>query len=164
MANKKAGPAYPSVGKAAPAFALPGSNGRTVRPADFKGKRAVVLFFYPRDNTSGCTREACGFRDGHAAFKRAGVEVLGVSPDSLKSHDKFIAKHDLSFTLLADEEQKAAGKYGVWQQKSMSGRKYMGIVRTTFVIDKAGKVAHVFEKVKPDGHHEQVLAWIKENL
>lgn len=154
----------PVVGKAAPAFALPDSTGKTVKLSDFRGKQTVVLYFYPKDNTPGCTREACGFRDEFAAYQRAGVAVLGVSPDSVKSHQRFAENHRLPFVLLADADHKAAEKYGVWRQKSMAGRKYMGIVRTTFVIDEQGKVAQVFEKVAPDGHAGEVLGWMKANL
>jgi peroxiredoxin Q/BCP len=155
---------YPQVGDTAPAFSAPGSNGKTVKLADFKGKKAVVLYFYPRDNTPGCTTEACGFRDVHVKLKRAGVEVIGVSPDSLKSHDKFIDKHALPFVLLSDEDHKLCQAYGVWQQKTMAGRRYLGVVRTTFVIDKGGRVAQVFENVKAAGHEAQVLDWVLANL
>ncbi len=161
---KKAPAEYPAVGRVAPAFSLPGSNAATVRLSDFRGRRTVVLYFYPRDNTSGCTKQACEFRDASDVYRTAEIEVLGVSPDSLASHDRFMAKHDLSFTLLADVEHEVAEKYGVWQDKTMAGRKYKGIVRTTFVIDRAGKVAHVFERVRPVGHAEAVLNWIGENL
>lgn len=164
MAKKApAASSYPSAGRKAPAISAPGSNGKTVKLSDFKGK-IVVLYFYPKDNTSGCTTQACGFRDAHTRLKRAGIVVLGVSPDSIASHEKFIDKFDLPFILLADEDHKVCEAYGVWQQKSMYGRKYMGVMRTTFIIDQAGKIAHVFEKVKPAGHEEEVLAWIKENL
>ncbi len=161
---KRAPAEYPAVGRVAPAFSLPGSNGATVRLADFKGSKTVVLYFYPRDNTPGCTKQACEFRDASDVYRKAKIEVLGVSPDALASHDKFMAKHDLSFTLLADVEHEVAEKYGVWQNKTMAGLKYQGIVRTTFVIDRAGKVAHVFERVRPVGHAEAVLNWIRENL
>ena len=161
---KKAPAEYPAIGRVAPAFSMPGSNGTTVRLSDFRGGKTVVLYFYPRDNTSGCTKQACEFRDASDVYRKAGIEVLGVSPDSLASHDKFIAKFDLPFTLLADVDHVVAEKYGVWQDKTMAGRKYKGIVRTTFVIDRAGKLAHVFKRVRPAGHAEAVLNWIRENL
>ncbi len=154
--------AYPAVGKLAPAFNLPATGGGSVKLRDFKGTKAVVLFFYPKDMTSGCTKEACGFRDNYAALKRAGVEVLGISPDPVRQHDRFVQKHDLNYTLLADEDHEVAKAYGVWQEKRMYGREYMGIARTTFVIDQQGKVAKVFAKVKPLGHAEEVLAFVKE--
>lgn len=156
--------AFPKVGEKAPGFSLPASGGQTVKLADFKGKSPVVLFFYPKDMTSGCTKEACGFRDKHAALKRAGVVVLGISPDPVKQHEKFVAKHELSYPLLADEDHAVAEAYGVWREKTLYGRDYMGIVRTTFVIDKQGRIAHVFENVKAEGHADEVLAWIKANL
>ena len=156
-------PTYPKVGAKAPAFSAPASDGRTVSLADFKG-RTVVLYFYPKDNTPGCTVEACGFRDRHDQLTRAGVVVLGVSPDSGASHRKFIDQFDLPFTLLADEDRRICNAYGVWREKKMYGRKTLGVARTTFVIDPQGRVAHVFEKVKPQGHDEEVLAWIKQNL
>ncbi len=156
--------AYPPVGTKAPAFSCSASSGTTVKLSEFKGKKAVVLYFYPRDNTPGCTKEACEFRDTHAMLRRAGVEVLGVSPDSLESHGKFADKYDLPFVLLSDQDHQLCRSYGVWQKKKMAGREYMGVVRTTFVIDKSGKMAYVFEKVKAAGHAEQVLAWVKANL
>lgn len=161
--GKKDDSPYPKAGNKAPAFAAAGSNGKTVRLSDFKG-RIVVLYYYPRDNTPGCTKEACGFRDAHAKLERAGVVVLGVSPDSVASHEKFISRFDLPFILLADEDQSLCRKYGVWQEKNMYGKKSMGVARTTFVIDAEGRIAHVFKRVKPEGHEEEVLAWIKENL
>jgi len=151
---------YPQVGKKAPAFSAPSSDGKTTRLADLKGK-VVVLYFYPKDNTPGCTTEACGFRDAYARLAESGIIVLGVSPDSLDSHRKFVEKLHLPFPLLADTDQTICKAYGVWQEKSMYGKKYMGVARITFVIDKEGKLAHVFEKVKPQGHEEEVLAWIK---
>lgn len=154
---------YPKPGSPAPDFTAPASGGQTVRLTDLKGS-IVVLYFYPKDNTSGCTKEACGFRDSYSKLRQAGVEVIGVSPDSVKSHDKFAGKYDLPFTLVADEDKSICQAYGVWQEKSMYGRKYFGVARTTFVIDPAGKIAHVFEKVKTGGHEEEVLAWIRENL
>lgn len=164
MAKPPAKSPYPPEGKAAPAFSLPAADGKTVKLSDFKGRKIVVLYFYPRDNTSGCTREACGFRDEMARLRRAGVEVLGVSPDSVTSHTRFSAKLGLPFPLLADEDHRVAIKYGVWQEKTMYGRRTQGIARTTFVIDRAGRVAKVFAKVKPDGHAQEVLDWIRANL
>ena len=148
------------VGKKAPEFKLPGSNGEDVSLAGLKGK-TVVLYFYPKDDTPGCTREACDFRDAARKYATAKAVVLGVSPDSLKSHDKFITKFDLPFTLLSDADHAVAEKYGVWVEKSMYGRNYMGIERSTFVIDPTGKVKAVFRKVKVDGHVDEVLAAVK---
>jgi peroxiredoxin Q/BCP len=144
-------------GAKAPAFSLPSDDGSTVALKDLKGKK-VVLYFYPKDDTSGCTTEACEFRDSWAAVKRKGAVVLGVSPDGVKSHGKFKQKYDLPFPLLADEDHAVAEAYGAWGEKSMYGRKYFGILRTTFVIDESGRVAKVFEKVKPKGHAAEVLA------
>ena len=122
----------------------------------------VVLYFYPKDDTSGCTTEACEFRDAFPRFKKSNAVVLGVSPDSVKRHQKFKAKYELPFTLLADPEHAVCEKYGVWQEKSMYGRKYMGVARTTFIIDGAGKIAKIFTKVKPAGHAAEVEAALKE--
>lgn len=144
-----------SVGKSAPAFSLDTDTGDKLSLKDLKG-RPVVLYFYPKDDTPGCTVEACEFRDAFPRFKGTKAVILGISPDSVKSHQKFKEKFDLPFTLLADEGHEIAEKYGVWQKKSMYGRTYMGIARTTFVIDKNGKVAKVFERVKPKGHAEEV--------
>ncbi len=159
----KTASSFPRIGSKAPAFSAPASGGHQVRLSDFKGK-IVVLYFYPKDDTSGCTREACAFRDSHAALTKAGIVVVGVSPDSVNSHDKFAARYELPFTLLTDEDHAICEAYGVWQEKSMYGRKYMGVARTTFVIDADGKIAHVFEKVKPDGHDVEVLEWVRQNL
>jgi peroxiredoxin Q/BCP len=148
-------------GKKAPAFSLKDQAGATVKLADFAGKY-VVLYFYPKDDTSGCTKEACSFRDEHSKLKKAGAVVLGVSPDDEKRHTKFIAKYELPFTLLADTEHEVAEKYGAWGEKSMYGRKYMGIVRSTFLIAPDGKVAKVWPKVKAEGHGAEVLAAITE--
>jgi thioredoxin-dependent peroxiredoxin len=150
-----------SVGKSAPAFSLDTDAGEKLSLKDLKG-RPVVLYFYPKDDTPGCTVEACEFRDAFPRFKGSKAVILGISPDSVKSHLKFKEKFDLPFTLLADEDHAIAEKYGVWQKKSMYGRTYMGIARTTFVIDKSGKVAKVFEKVKPKGHAEEVEQAIDE--
>lgn len=144
-------------GAKAPAFSLPADDGSTVALKDLKGKK-VVLYFYPKDDTSGCTTEACEFRDTWASVRKKGAVVLGVSPDGVKSHGRFKAKFELPFLLLADEDHAVAEAYGVWGEKSMYGRKYFGILRTTFIIDESGRVAKVFEKVKPKGHAAEVLA------
>jgi peroxiredoxin Q/BCP len=145
------------IGTAAPDFDLPDQDGRRVRLADLRG-RSVVLYFYPKDDTPGCTTQACGIRDAWGEFERAGAVVLGVSPDSEKSHVKFKEKFDLPFTLLADTDHAVAEAYGVWTLKKYMGREYMGVERTTFVIDADGIVAKVFEKVKPATHADDVLA------
>lgn len=155
---------YPSIGDRAPSFSAPDATGNTISLSSFRGKKVVILYFYPKDNTSGCTKEACGFRDSFDKLKAAGVEVIGVSPDSVASHQKFAAKYELPFTLISDTDKQICEEYGVWQEKSMYGRKYMGVARTTFVIDKKGKIAHVFEKVKAAGHEQEVLDWIRANL
>lgn len=144
------------IGKKAPAFKGVTDDGKTVSLKDLKGKK-VVLYFYPRDNTPGCTTEACDFRDNTAQFSKKDVVVLGVSPDSVKSHGKFKEKFSLPFPLIADEDHKIAEAYGAWQEKSMYGKKYMGIVRSTFVIDEDGKIAEVYAKVKVKGHVADVL-------
>ncbi len=149
------------VGQSAPDFKALASNGKTVFLKDFKGKN-VILYFYPKDDTSGCTVEACGFRDEIKSVEKLNAVVLGVSPDGVSSHQKFISKFGLPFLLLADEDKKICQAYGVWAEKSMYGRKYMGVARTTFIIDKAGKIAHVFEKVKPEGHNREVIEILKE--
>jgi thioredoxin-dependent peroxiredoxin len=149
----------PTIGKAAPAFSLETDTGEKVSLKDFKGK-TVVLYFYPKDDTSGCTTQACEFRDLMPRFKKGAAVILGVSPDSVKSHVKFKAKYDLPFTLLADTEHAVAEKYGVWKEKSMYGRKYMGVERTTFLIDAKGVLRQVFEKVKPAGHADEVATAI----
>jgi peroxiredoxin Q/BCP len=143
-------------GDKAPDFTATTDGGETTKLKDLRGKR-VVLYFYPKDNTPGCTKEACDFRDSITKFRRKGVVVLGVSPDGVKSHQKFKAKFDLPFPLLADEDHAIAEAYGAWQEKSMYGRKYMGIVRSTFVIDEKGTIAEVHEKVKVKGHVDQLL-------
>jgi peroxiredoxin Q/BCP len=141
----------------APKFALQADDGSTVRLSALRG-RTVVLYFYPKDDTPGCTKEACEFRDRGAALDKNGAVVLGVSPDSVESHQRFREKYGLDFRLLADPDHKVAQAYGVWQRKSMYGRKYWGTVRTTFVINERGRIAKVFEKVKPAGHAAEVLA------
>ena len=143
-------------GQKAPDFALPSSDGGRVRLSDLKGK-TVVLYFYPKDSTPGCTREACSFRDSQARLKRRGVVVLGVSPDSLTSHDKFREKYSLNFPLLSDADKAIARKYGAFGEKVLYGKRTMGIIRSTFVIDGSGVVRRVFPKVKVDGHVEEVV-------
>jgi peroxiredoxin Q/BCP len=144
-------------GDKAPDFTLVSDNGKEVTLSDFKGKSDVVLYFYPKDNTSGCTKEACSFRDNMLDIETKDAVVLGVSPDSVKSHQNFINKQNLNFTLLSDPEHKVAEAYGAWGEKSMYGKKYMGILRTTFIIGKDGIIKYVFEKVKPAAHAEEVL-------
>ena len=143
-------------GQRAPAFTLTADDGTKVRLADLKGW-PVVLYFYPRDDTPGCTREACAFRDQQAGLKKLGAVVLGVSTDGVESHAKFRAKYRLNFPLLADVEHAVAEKYGAWREKNMYGKKSMGIQRSTFLIDAEGKVAEVWKKVQVDGHDAQVL-------
>lgn len=147
-------------GQPAPDFTLKDAAGNTVRLADLRGKK-VVLYFYPKDMTPGCTQESCDFRDRHAALQAAGAVVLGISPDSEKSHQKFAAKYELPFTLLADPDNVAATAYGVWKEKSMYGRTYMGIERSTFLIDEQGNLARIWSKVKVNGHGDEVLAAVK---
>ena len=144
------------VGKKAPAFSLNSGAGDKVSLKDFLGQK-VVLYFYPKDNTSGCTKEACDFRDSFADFKKIKAVILGVSPDSEASHVKFTEKYELPFLLLSDSDKKVVEKYGVWKEKSMYGRKYMGVERSTFIIDKSGKISHVFRKVKVNGHVDELL-------
>lgn len=144
------------VGAQAPDFSLSADSGATVSLRDLRGKR-VVLYFYPRDNTSGCTTEACEFRDHWKAIERLGVVVLGVSPDSVASHVNFKQKYRLPFPLLADADHRVAEAYGAWGEKSLYGRRYHGIRRTTVLIDEEGRVLRVFENVKPKGHAAQVL-------
>jgi peroxiredoxin Q/BCP len=148
-------------GATAPAFTVPSDSGATVALKDFKG-RPVVLYFYPKDDTSGCTTEACEFRDSWRAVQAAGAVVLGVSPDGVASHQKFKKKYELPFTLLADEDHAVAEAYGAWGEKSMYGRQYFGVLRKTYIIDARGKIAHVFPKVKPRGHAAEVLAALAE--
>ena len=146
-----------SVGDKAPDFSAPGSGGGTVALSDFKGKH-VVLYFYPRDDTPGCTKEACAFRDEFAALKKKGAVVLGVSTDPVKAHDKFVEKYKLPFTLLADENHAIVEAYGVWGEKSFMGRKYQGTHRVTFLIGPAGRIQKIWPTVKPEAHAAEVLA------
>jgi peroxiredoxin Q/BCP len=154
---KAAGPAWPRECTKAPDFTAVAHDGSQVKLSAFAG-RPVVLYFYPKDDTPGCTVEACGFRDAHAQLGRHKAVVLGVSPDSPRSHVRFREKFGLPFTLLADEHHALAEKYGAWREKSMYGRTYMGVARSTFVIDAAGRIARVFTAVKPEGHEREVLA------
>ena len=147
----------PSVGKAAPAFALKNQRNETVSLKDYKGEKIVVLYFYPRANTPGCTVQACGIRDYKKDFEKLGAVVLGVSPDTVKKLLSFEDKQQLNFDLLADEDHVVAEKYGVWGLKKFMGRESMGILRTTFVIGKDGKIKHVMAKVNTKSHHEDVL-------
>lgn len=151
-----------AVGKKAPAFTLPAVPGKKVRLGQFKGETNIVLYFYPRDNTPGCTTEACDFRDNLARFQKEDTVVLGVSTDSVESHEKFAAKFDLPFPLLADEDHAVCEKYGVWVEKKNYGKTYMGIQRATFLIDKQGKIAAVWPKVKVAGHVDEVAAALNE--
>ncbi|NVO31137.1 thioredoxin-dependent thiol peroxidase [Hymenobacter lapidiphilus] len=148
--------AVPQAGETAPAFEAPDQNGTTHRLADYRGRK-VALYFYPKDDTSGCTTQACNLRDNYQQLLAAGVQVLGVSIDSAKSHQKFIEKHELPFPLLVDEDKKLVQDYGVWQEKSMYGRKYMGTMRYTFLIDEEGKVERVITKVETKNHAAQLL-------
>ncbi len=143
-------------GQPAPDFALPDQDGRTVRLSDFRGQ-PVVVYFYPKADTPGCTTQACGVRDHRANYERVGAVVLGISPDPVAKVKRFHDKHDLGFTLLADEDHAVTESYGVWVEKSMYGRKYWGAQRATFVIDPGGVVVHMIPKVSPSTHDEQVL-------
>ncbi|NBT41890.1 MAG: thioredoxin-dependent thiol peroxidase [Alphaproteobacteria bacterium] len=144
------------VGDVAPDFTLPIDGGGEITLSSMRGKK-VVLYFYPKDDTSGCTKEACDFREKISEFTKAGAVVLGMSPDSVKKHDKFKAKYDLPFSLVADEEKTALEAFGVWVEKSMYGRKYMGVERSTFLIDADGSIQSVWRKVKVPGHVDAVL-------
>lgn len=146
----------PQEGQAAPDFRIPASDGTTISLSDFHGKKNVVLYFYPKDNTPGCTTEACDFRDHHAAFESLDAVILGVSRDTLASHDKFIQKFGLPFILLSDTTEEVCKAYDVIKEKNMYGKKVMGIVRTTFIIGKDGLIKQIFPKVKVEGHVEEV--------
>ncbi len=146
-----------SEGSKAPDFTAASSDGKQVSLKDFKDKQRVVLYFYPKDDTPGCTVEACGFRDGIKKIEKKDAVVLGVSPDSVASHNKFIEKFKLPFILLADEDKKICQAYGVWVKKSMYGKEYMGVQRSTFIIGKDGRIEKIYEKVKPDVHADEVF-------
>jgi peroxiredoxin Q/BCP len=147
-------------GKPAPDFSLSDQHGKNVTLSKLKGS-PVVLYFYPKDDTPGCTREACAFRDAYAEYEKAGARILGVSPDGADTHAKFVKKYELPFTLLADTEKTVCESYGVWKEKNMYGKKTIGVERTTFVIDSKGIVRRIFPKVKVDGHSEGVLEAVK---
>ncbi|WP_322889278.1 MULTISPECIES: thioredoxin-dependent thiol peroxidase [unclassified Yoonia] len=151
---------HPAIGETAPAISLPRDGGETVNLSDFSGKK-VVLYFYPKDDTPGCTTEAIGFTEHAGDFAAAGAVVLGVSKDSVKKHDKFVAKHDLKIALLSDENGDVCERYGTWVEKSMYGKTYMGIERATFLIGTDGKIAQVWPKVKVPGHVDEVLAAVR---
>jgi peroxiredoxin Q/BCP len=150
-----------SEGDRAPSFTLPDQNGDKVKLSDLKGQ-TVVLYFYPRADTPGCTTQACGVRDRSTDYEAAGARVIGISPDEVGAIDKFAGKYDLGFTLLADADHAVAEKYGAWVEKSMYGRKYMGVARATFIIDPKGKIARVFPKVQPKKHDDLVLKALAE--
>ncbi len=149
-----------TAGVSAPDFRLPDENGEMRSLKDYRGK-PVVLYFYPKDDTPGCTTEACNFRDDYSQYEAAGVEILGVSPDTSEKHTRFRTKYDLPFTLLADANHKVCDLYGVWGPKMLAGRSYEGVLRTTFLIDEKGQIVKVFEKVKPANHSEEILEELK---
>lgn len=150
-----------SIGDSAPDFTLPDQDGRIHTLSEYRGK-PLVLYFYPKDDTSGCTKEACGFRDDYSAYQTAGVTILGVSPDSSKSHTNFITKYELPFTLLADLEREVLRMYGAWGLKKMYGREYEGVLRTTYLIGADGKIVKIYKKVKPAAHSAEILAALEE--
>lgn len=146
-----------TAGEKAPEFELMDNEGNSHKLSDYQGQ-TIVVYFYPRDNTPGCTKEACSFRDAYADFRKEGVEIIGISPDSEQSHSKFIEKFELPFTLLSDPDHQVCEAFGVWGLKKMAGREYEGVYRTTFVIGPDGVIKHVFENVKPADHSQEVLA------
>jgi len=148
-------------GSQAPDFSLPDENGELRHLSDYRGK-VVVLYFYPKDDTPGCTTEACGFRDQYQDYEKAGVSVIGVSPDDVKKHQKFKTKYNLPFTLLADTDHTVCELYGVWGRKKFMGKEYDGVFRTTFLIGKDGTILRVFENVKPEGHSQEILKVLEE--
>jgi thioredoxin-dependent peroxiredoxin len=154
--------AFPKIGGVAPAFTLLDQNGKKISLKDFKGKKNVVLYFYPKAMTPGCTVQACGIRDSKKAFAKLDAEVLGVSPDPVAKLGKFIEKQDLNFTLLSDEDHAITEKYGAWGLKKFMGREFMGVLRSTVIIGKDGRVKHVMDKVKTKSHQDDVIAVIKE--
>jgi len=153
----------PSVGKPAPDFTLPSTTGENISLRQFKGKKTVVLYFYPKDETPGCTREACDFRDHSAEIEQSNTVILGVSTDTLESHQAFAAKHKLPFPLLVDADAAVSKLFGVYKQKNLYGKKFWGIERTTFIIDKTGRIAQIYPKVKVDGHIQDVLEFVRDD-
>jgi peroxiredoxin Q/BCP len=149
------------VGDKAPSFKLKNQDAKSVSLSGLKGK-SVVLYFYPKDDTSGCTKEACNFRDEFPKFGKMKAEIIGISTDLVESHKKFAEKYNLPFNLLSDEKKEVVEKYGVWKEKNMYGKKYMGIERTTFVIDSSGKISKIFPKVKVDEHNQEIMEVLKE--
>lgn len=156
--------AFPKIGNLAPAFSLKNQNGETVSLKDFKGKKNVVLYFYPKASTPGCTTQACAIRDSRAALEALDTVVLGVSPDQQPALQKFIDKQRLNFDLLSDPEHEVADKYGAWGLKKFMGREYMGILRSSFLIDKEGRLRHILDKVNTKTHDQDVLAYIKTHF
>lgn len=150
----------PTAGQPAPAFTLPDANNQQITLADLKGK-PVILYFYPKDDTPGCTKEACSFRDFYSEIQHAGAEVYGASPDSPESHRAFAEKYNLNFPLLSDEDKSTAQAYGVWVERERNGQKSMGIARTTFAIDEEGTIAKVWQNVSPDTHGSEIVDWLK---
>jgi thioredoxin-dependent peroxiredoxin len=153
----------PVIGKPAPDFTLPATTGESISLRQFKGKKTVILYFYPKDETPGCTKEACEFRDHSEEFERHNVVVLGISTDNMESHQSFREKHHLPFPLLSDEDATVSKLYGVYKLKNLYGKKYMGIERTTFVIDRTGRIAQIYPKVKVDGHIPALLEFVGED-
>ena len=153
----------PIIGRTAPDFSLPSTTGENISLRQFKGKKSVILYFYPKDETPGCTREACDFRDRFADFEKNNAVILGVSADGLESHQHFREKQSLPFPLLADEDATVSKMYGVYKQKNLYGKKSMGIERTTFVIDRTGRIAQIYPKVKVEGHVQDLLEFIRED-
>ncbi|HTK32158.1 MAG TPA: thioredoxin-dependent thiol peroxidase [Candidatus Saccharimonadaceae bacterium] len=153
----------PIIGRPAPDFTLPSTTGENISLKQYKGKKTVILYFYPKDETPGCTREACDFRDHTAEFEKHNTVILGVSTDNLESHQHFITKHKLPFPLLVDEDATVSKMFGVYKQKNLYGKKYMGIERTTFVVDKTGRIAQIYPKVKVDGHIQDLLEFVADD-
>lgn len=153
----------PVIGKTAPDFTLPSTSGENVSLKQFKGKKTVILYFYPKDETAGCVREACDFRDQFSEFERQNTVILGVSTDSMESHHKFRDKQKLPFQLLVDEDAAVSKMFGVYKMKNLYGKKYLGIERTTFVIDKTGRIAQIYPKVKVEGHIQDLLEFVRED-
>jgi peroxiredoxin Q/BCP len=153
----------PVIGKTAPDFSLPSTTGENISLKQFKGKKTVVLYFYPKDETPGCTREACDFRDHYEEFTKGNVVILGISTDNLESHQHFKEKQKLPFPLLVDEDAAVSKMYGVYKTKNLYGKKYLGIERTTFIIDRTGRIAQIYPKVKVEGHIHDLIEFLRED-